>query len=112
MVVAASKSKMGGGLSVVGLVESGNFRKDWVVAWRFVEPRGNLLVGQKPEVVVSMVGHSAFGQTDSELVVAENKLRSGCCNEYQCSRADPDMRRNFTCSSVGRTWAVVLLRLN
>jgi len=74
----------------VGLVESGNFQKGWVVAWRFVEPRENLLVAQKPEAGVSMVGHSAFGQTDSELAAAGNKLCSGCCNEYQCSKSDPE----------------------
>jgi len=63
---------MGGGQSVAELVESSNFQKDWA-AWRFVEPRGNLLVVQKPEAGASMVGHSAFGQMDSELVAARNK---------------------------------------
>jgi len=78
----ASKSKMGGGQSVVELVESGNFQKDWVVAWRFVEARGNLWVGQKLEAAASMVGHLTFGKTDSKLVAAGNMPGLGCCNEY------------------------------
>lgn len=83
----------------MGLAGSGNFQKDWVVAWQFVEPRGNLLVGQKPEVAASMVGHSVFGQTDSRLAAAGNKLCLGYCDEYQ--KRILKIWRNFTCSSVG-----------
>jgi hypothetical protein len=38
---------MGGGQSVVGLAELGSFQKDWAVAWRLAELRGNLWVEQK-----------------------------------------------------------------